>query len=289
MKNSIIIISILSLFVVSCTERIDFDLSKGRNNELVVRGAFTDELTTQTITLKRSTDFYQEQASAPEIDAQVSVTDGEQTFLFYDADKNGVYETPMPVAGAPGKTYRMNITLKTGENYTAESTMEALGEMDSIRYEYKDQFDFETGTKKWLYIVYLYAQEPSETVNFYQWEYYLNNKLETDTLSETVFTDDKFANGNYISEMSIFYIKEEAMPGPTAELKVKMSSLPKNYYDYFVNTMLETGWSGGPFAGTPTNVPSNISGGAKGFFAATAVKFKTIIVTKGVNPDYWNR
>ena len=143
--------------------------------------------------------------------------------------------------------------------------------MDSLTYEIH-----KPNATPLQYIINGWGQEPPTPNQFYMWRYYINGKLESDTLKEYVFTDDGAVNGNYISGMSIFLIK--AKVGDT--ITVETSIIPKQYYDFLMSLMLETVWSSPAFNGPPANVPSNVSNGGLGFFVARDPDYCKVVIKK---------
>lgn len=286
MKNITYIIFVLFIFLSSCTEKIDFNLNSGANNRLVVDGSISDELKIHSVKLTRSINYFYNETAPAELDAKVTISDGENIFLLNDSDKNGIYTTDT-VAGIPGKTYTLDIKLKTGEEYSAQSYMKPVGTMDSLRYSYENETDF-TGQELWFYTIYLYAAESPIPGDYYLWDLYIDNVIDTDTLKEKVFVDDVNVNGNYIFEWNMFKIEEEKIAKDTTEIEVKMLSIQKQQYDYNLSLLLETVYKGSPFDGPPANVPTNISNNGMGFFSANAVNTSKIIIIRGENPAYWD-
>ena len=288
MKHKILLILLLSI-TFSCSEPIDFNLNEGENNRLVVDGGITDELKIQKIRLTRSADYLLNQIVLPELEAEVRVSDDDNVFIYKDNDNDGIYETEIPVAGEPGKTYTLNIKLTDNETYTAEAYMNPIGEIDSLRYEYIEEFTHgDNGPEKlFFYKIYLFAQEPETTGDYYLWDLFLDNELDTDTLREKVFSDDQSINGNYITGAELFWIENQKIENEITIATVTMKAISKEQYNHNLALMLETDWRRGPFQGPPANVPSNINNGALGFFSANAVSSISIEMNFETNPDYW--
>jgi hypothetical protein len=287
MKTYLYILSIFLVFLSACTERMDFDLNTGENNRLVVDGGITNVSEIQTIKLTRSTDFLINEEAPAELGATVYVAGGGDVFYFYDADNDGVYETETEVAGTPGNNYTLHIELENKEYYTAHCFMDPIESIDSLQYEYVEEFiPTEDGPPEleYVYKIYLFADEPETPGDHYMWDLFIDNELDSDTLREKVFTDDLTVNGNYISYFDVFWIADEDITEDITEITVQMMSITKEQYEHHLALMLETDWKGGPFEGPPANVPTNISNGALGFFYANAISSYTIEVYYQSNP-----
>ena len=141
-KNAVLFFTFILLFS-ACTERIEIDLNTGENNRLVVEGGITNETKIHTIKLTRSSNYFYNEVQPIELEANVSISDDVNTFVLNDTDNDGIYETQANVTGIPGKEYTLNIELKDGSQYSATAYMNFVEEMDSIRYEYVEEFDFE--------------------------------------------------------------------------------------------------------------------------------------------------
>lgn len=266
------------LFFASCTETLDnYELVDESNNRLVVDGHITTDTGAHWVKLKRSVPYFYNQPSPPVSGAFVTITDGDNVFPLVEDGNTGIYYTSPDVAAEKGKTYTLNIQLESGETYTASSYVTPLNEIDSISYYYTDQenpFD-----NDFYYYIYFYGQEQGDTENYYLWNLYVDNELESDTLSEVVFQSDDFVNGNYIHDVAFFAIEDYKIQdnGPTP-VKLEMLSIPKEYFNFLISFMVETDWRGGLFDGPPANIPGNISGDALGFFYAADVAADSTLI-----------
>ena len=288
MKKLIYITLLGLILLTSCAERIDFDLNSGENNRLVVEGSITDELKIQTVKLTRSISYFYNEAAPKEFDANVTISDNSNVYTLTDPDRDGIYSTETAVAGTPGKNYTLNIKLKNGELFSAESFMKPVGSMDSLRYDYVEEFGM-GGKQIWNYNVYLYAAESPILGDCYLWDMYIDNKIDSDTLREKMFVEDANVNGNYIKEFGLFKLEDKDITKDTTEIEIKMSSISKPEYDHHTSLMMETDYKGSPFDGPPANVPTNITNNGLGFFSANSVTSKKIKIIKGQNPTYWEK
>ncbi len=255
--------------MISCTEKFNINLVNGATNRLVVEGSITSEYKVHKVILSRTGEYFLNQPTTRELNALISITDGDTTMNLIDTANSGVYQTDKEIAGKPGKTYTLNITLSNGETYSASEFMKPILPMDSINYEYKKSdlpFD-----DKYYYNINIFVQEPPTKGDYYQWELYLDNEIKTDTIRLKTFVSDELVNGAYVGNWTVYQLPDYKIDKDTVVARIQMLSISKEKYDFYMAILLETDYSGAGFSGPPSNVPSNISNGALGFFSASAV------------------
>lgn len=265
---------LILLVITSCTERLDLDYSDTGSSKLIVDGRITTDTMAHTVHLNRTVDYSAEDL-LPEIGASVSILEGENLISLTETSP-GVYQTDSTVFGKTGTTYQLQITLSNGEEYHAETKINAVSTIDSIRFV-RESFSF---TNNDFYLLYFYGQEPPERGNFYFWNLYLNDSLYNDTIDEARFESDDFVNGQYIFDFDIYWVDVEKVQWDTTTVTLEMLSIPEDYNIYLIELFSETSWRGGPFDPTPANVTTNISNGAIGFFYGAAITRKTITYIK---------
>lgn len=265
----------LCFIFVSCTKVINFELPEDKNNFLVVEGTITSEKKQHKIILSRTTSYYDPQPKLGVTGADVSVSDGSNTYIFHDMN-DGTYLSDT-ISFTPLRTYTLNIKLKSGESYTAQEYMDKVASIDSISYK-KTNDPFHPSRK--VYELYLWAQEDPEQGDYYLWNFYVNYEWINNDLNELSFTHDEFINGSYINGLKIYDLDTTLIINDSNYVKVDMLSISKGYYNFIIAAMLETDWRGGPFDGPPANVPTNLSNGAIGYFSASDVSSYTFWITK---------
>jgi hypothetical protein len=131
MKGIKTIVGLVLLFSLACKQEVDFPLPKGGGQRLVVDGIITNETKAHQVKLTYSSKF--NSTVIPLVDdATVFITEGTNSYMLQGKGK-GLYETDSIVTGEIEKTYTLNITLKNGMSYQAESTMQGIGNIDSLR------------------------------------------------------------------------------------------------------------------------------------------------------------
>ena len=277
---SIILLVLMAVVFSSCEEKIDFDLNNSEYSRLVVEGSITDQQKAHTVKLTRTTSYYNNEQAPAERNAIVTISDDNEAFILTETS-HGIYQTDSTVQGVIGNTYTLNILTMDNKSYIATSALSSIAPIDSITYEYIEQF-VHGGDQVKGYLLKTSGPEPLGVGNNYMWFVYIDNKLVTEKVSDIMFVTDDYVDGNYISEFGFYLIEQELRPTDTLDVTVEAHSFPRSYYDFLMAIMLETeyrGQGGGMFDGPPANVPSNISNGAIGYFRASAVVSKSIKVS----------
>lgn len=270
----LLIIAAGFLILSSCREKIELTLDT-TYTRLVVEGSITDEAKAHTVILTLSGDYLSTTSSRVVTGAVVEISDGDKVFVLQETDP-GIYKTDPTVKGVQGLTYTLTIKGVDVNNdgakevYTASDLLKPVMILDSVAVEKQKPV-----TSPPVYKVIGWGQEPPTPDDCYQWVYYLNGKLQIDTLSKTLFVDDTFVNGSYLPGLPIF-MDVKAETGDT--ITVETRSLSREYYNFIVTFMLETVWNQGGAAGPPANIIGNISNGALGYFCAHSVNHSTAIV-----------
>ena len=126
MRINIYILLIVILAISSCKETIEMNLNDENNNRLVVEGSISTEEKSHIVKLRRTSNYFYNQAAKKELGAIVSITDGSNTFVLSDDDNDGIYHTEENVKGVAGNTYRLDIELTDGGKYFAESYLQKV-------------------------------------------------------------------------------------------------------------------------------------------------------------------
>ncbi len=279
-KNAILATVLLLLLYNGCTERIDLDL-KNSYPRLVVEGSITTDTMIHFVRLSLSGDFFANERMPDVMGAKVSIFDGTETIILKElTTMTGYYITPSTFYGIPGRTYTLkieNVDINNDgikESYSAESYLNPVTKTDSVDLEYENNFE--------LWKVLLYANEPTDTANFYMFNLIINDTVYTGQLTEATIADDRFFDGNYANGVWVhsIYDDDESLnltPGDTITLI--MSGISEDFYNYIIALQTETHISVPLFSGPPANLPGNISNGALGFFRAYSNSYGYTIFT----------
>jgi hypothetical protein len=273
------IFTLLALFLLTgCEEDIDLSL-KGDKPRLVVDGVITTDTMAHRVKLSLSGDYFDNQPMPRVSGAVVTLSDGVETFVLKESQDNpGEYLTSDNFYGRQNTLYSLEISNVDvnadgqAEVYTSESYLNPVIEIDSV------SIGFHRIWKLWQ--INLHAHDPAGDENFYLFNLYINGELYSDRYSKMSYTDDRFFDGSYADGVWIFSLdaedeEENLVPGDVVTLESLM--VEKNYYD-FVNAAEEETEDKTPlFSGPPANVPSNISNGALGQFAAYSISRYSVV------------
>ncbi len=251
------------LTLSACTERIDLNLDSEANQRLVVDAWLTDEVKAHQVKLTLTSDYFKNEAPEPATGAVVSITDGTETFQMQEASP-GIYLTDDNVQGKPGHTYTLQIDWD-GKTYSATSLLRPVSLIDSLGYE-KSEFQ-DDGNDFTEYSVLLYTVEPPTLDDAYYWKGFLVDAPNDLTRTYWEIAEDKFVNGSPINGAEVLVM--EANPGD--DFVFEQYNIGPAAFDFFLAVQTETIYKGGIFDTPPANVPTNLSGGALGFFVTAGV------------------
>ncbi len=279
MKRIKLLIGIVVIFNFGCEQKIDFPVPEGGAQRLVVDGIITDETKAHQVKLTYTSQF--NSSIIPTVEnAVVFITDGNVRHFLQGKGK-GIYETDSLVKGEIGKTYTLEINLPNGDNYKAQSTMQAIGSIDSLRVELTTE-EVEDEEDQEFYTFYANALILSE---HFMVETEINGKR-FGTIKNVGYGNSKFlANGQLIDGAIAFIEKADSnfVIGSNT-VNFRFSSIDQNYREFLIgfSAQLNRGDDGlgGLFEGPAANVPSNINNGALGIFGAFAVTEKKIEVVQ---------
>lgn len=282
MKKIVFYLFILFFVFAGCEDIMDVSFSSNAERTLVVEGIITTDTTAHQVVLSWTGDYFERGPQNMETGAEVSITDGEKPFILTDnINEPGIYRTDSSVYGETGKTYTLNIRLSDGTEYSATETISPLPEIDSIKQSVNYyHLDHPAERYGYGYDILYYGPEPAGVGDYYLWNLFMDDVLYTDTIFETVFTDDEFVDGNYIKDFEVFFIDDDDVNADSVSVELVMYSISKEYYLFLIGLMLETKWRGSPWDGPPANVPSNISNDARGYFRASDKKTASMMLYK---------
>ena len=186
--------------------------------------------------------------------------------------------------GQVGKTYTLTV-VSEGKTYSSVTTIMNPTSLDSTYWKPDDKYpDY---GYSWATL-----SDPLGQYDAYMWEV---KKINVGTNGQPVdqfFTktytpvfDDVFFDG---LTFDFFYENPMSYQDTTLENKykgfyhlgdtvvIKLSKMDRYVYDYFEKKYVQLTTSGNPFA-TPTNIPTNIVGGALGVWAGFSPSYDTLI------------
>jgi len=265
-----------ALFSLSfgCEKVVELDLNQSIP-QIVIEGLLTNKDTIQYVKVSRSIQFY-ETGLNPVTNAIINV-DGEGKLFTYSHNPssidslNGYYFSETPFAGKIGESYKLSVNVN-GVNYVAEDTMRSVTSIDSLTFQLaSNPFDEDVKAGR-IYQVLLYASEPVETQDYYQFHFFRNHKLITDSNNIYVFSDESFGpNLNGLSSPVLFKEGELA--------SVIIYSLTREQYVFYTDLANILNSDGGMFSPPPANPRNSFTNNALGLWQVSAFSEASIKIS----------
>ncbi len=271
MKGKLIIL-VLSVLVLAngCKEKIEFELNDEDHKRVVVEGFITNETKSHLIKLSYTSSYYGGESPQAVSGATLSISNGSDLWSLTETPVgSGCYYTDPTVSGTVGDAHTLTIVVD-GETYKGTDVMYPVAPLDSIAI---DNFGDEENPN---YHLLIWSQETPGVGDYYRWMIYHNGVTDNDTLDNYLWNDDSLYDGVLLEGYDFQGFGNEIEVGDTMALS--QMSLSQQANDIFIAMNLETNWRGGLFDSAPSNVQTNMSNGAIGFFGASAVSTQTTIV-----------
>lgn len=271
-KIFLIVFSLACL--LSCVQELEPDSLGDPVSLLVVDGAITTQEGPQTVklTLSKSLEALNE-PSPPVSGAEVSVSDGSRTWHFTE-NEPGIYQSAPSMQGKVGETYSLTI-VSEGKTYTASEKLYSGGDFDEeLLFHPPPDPDYKGAS--FAIIDHQFGfDEP------HQWEvivddtaYYRPSRTGGDSvLVEVASRTFTYYTHPLIEPNGLFTFSPTNYYGYPAGLGItfRRLSISGLHYRYLRALFSETEWRGGLFDTPPGNLPTNLEGGAIGYFAAREV------------------
>ncbi len=270
MKNTFLYL--LLLLLTSCEKQIDRPINADNLNLIVVDGIITNEHKSHTIRITRSVTSLNA-LPQPVSGASVILSDPDQAiFLSEQTNHPGVYQTPADFFAKPNTEYSLLISVD-GKPYSAKSHQVDNEPLKMLRYEFN--------SNKNLYRI-VWVDNPYNAAHPAMYEIsldwsqvpgYTNLPPENCKAKLYYYTLPTLD----VSQIFSPEMQQIFFPSGTRITERKYSLNPE--YTEFIRALIsETNWKGGLFDSAPANVPTNMSEGAVGFFAACNVISDSLIV-----------
>jgi len=288
MKKAIYIIIVVVATAIawslsSCTERIDIDTGENES-AVVVYGTLADAPTYQTIVIRSTKnyfdpDYHGDYLSGVEV--KVYTASGKVYPMVEYPNVTGFYTSEERMSVEPGELLlEMTIDKETLPSsngyYLISETVPQPVKLDSIKIEASKLMGIE------IYNLYIYAQDPPGEDNYYFFSTTVRDSEGAITYSSgaitsyvllddsgfdgeyldhhhvTTFISGKYSNGNSSGSGTIYV-------SPGDEVTFQMSSISEGYYRFLSECQDAKNGTNPFFGGPPSNIYSNIPGGA-GYF-----------------------
>lgn len=252
-KKGIVVVVLCLIALVGCQKVIDIPLNEA-DQTLVVEAVLKDHLGDNYIVLSRSGSVYDDGEFERILDATVKVTDSNGGEFLFAHQGEGVYNCPDLIVEV-NTVYDLKVQA-VGQVITSSYVTQTKPKVDSLTY-----FDlagiFGIPEDDTTYLISFHSVENGAEVNQYLLKIFRNGEVN----DGYYLGNDDFINGQYYEAQ---FFGSEADPGDT--VLVEMLSLDNANYNYFVG--LSNNLSDGPFSAAPANPPTNLEGGALGYFGA---------------------
>ena len=266
MKSMSRLFLMLSLFLISCEEIIEWTPSGNAGQRLVVEAILTDEFKPQEIVLSGISNEINE---SPEgiSGAFISVNSGSENYLFWeDPEIKGRYVSAQAFAIEPNKPYLLSIDWMQNQYHGQATAVEGLPMRSFAFLPYQETDSLYIGGIGVEYSV----QEQAMYEFIIDWSEITGGGKTQAKLIHYVF--------NSINIGQLFGPDQEQIVFPRGStVYLKKYSLDPGFAEYLRSLVIETRWKGGFFEESSGNLPTNLSGGALGYFAACALQSDTLI------------
>lgn len=268
-----LIIIILLAVISSCEKVVELDLDQSIP-QLVIEGMLNDRDTTQYVKVSRSIQFY-DVGLNPVKDAIIMVSDGQNEYTYSHNpmavdSMDGYYFSDVSFAGKIGDVYRLQVNVG-GTDFVASDTMRFVTPIDSLFFSKAIHMSEEDENDGKIYQVLLYADEPKETEDFYQFLFYRDGELISYIDNIYVFSD--VALGPTLNGLpSPVLFREGEMAS------VQIYSLSREQYVFYsdLSNLLNT--DGGMFSPPPANPRNTFTNGALGLWQVSAISEGSILI-----------
>lgn len=265
MKGTIFILYVM-LFITGCEELTDRAPRAADPNLLVVEGLLTNERINHLIRLSLP---YAEQNQPPlaASGATVRLQGGSDVVTLTEfPEGSGNYYTPK-FRAVTGMKYTLLI-LYRGKQYTAADESVPVEPLAPLRYRKTD---------KGYTLVYNSTGQDPNYINYdLAWKHTDRCDPEKGCEARVTFYDLKTIDVN-----EIFKPEAETLHFPLQTIVVrKKYSVSPAYRSFLRSVMSETAWRGGIFDVQRANPPTNLAGGAIGFFAVSTVVSDTTVIVR---------
>jgi hypothetical protein len=262
----------------------------------VIYGRIVEQNKKQQIRITSSSPYFAESDESAGIDnADVSVTDSKGNHHLFSCTKDGYYESLRNFGAQEGVTYHLRVEMDFDgdgemELYEAETTVPRRAGADSAAVSSIRLM----GSRH--FALNLYMQDPAEEKNFYLFRFVINDTISNDKIHEYIVFDDRMFNGNYLEGVTVHYFeeatedeedsearerdrdREQYMVSPGFHIRLQVDNIEEGYYNFISECSREKNGENPFFGGPPSNITTNMSNGAVGYFTGyTICELETVV------------
>jgi hypothetical protein len=271
--KKIFIYIILIISFISCEKQVEWPLQNEPEDIIIVDGTITSELKEHSIKLTFPVQQLNNTAD-PVTGATVVINDKDSTYLLTEQPANsGIYVTSSNFAGIPGERYTLLINYKQ-KIYSAKTIL--------LAGQTSTQLSYTKNNSNGLYHITWVA-------NAYNGERFAMYEILLDwsTVPGYQNTDPDSCKARLlyytlptIDVSQVFAPEVENVYFPLGTtITERRYSITREHAEFIRALLSETNWQGGLFDSAHSDLPTNLSDGAAGFFAACGVTSVTFTVT----------
>ena len=284
---------VLALFCLffSCTAPISIQTNESEP-VIVIYGCLTNELKNQSIRITSSSPYFYEKENPAIRDAKVKLTSSNGREYTFVSNRNGLYISQRRFSVVPGITYRLSIEVDFNndgiiEFYEAETTTPPVVPVDSIEVKTIDIMGFRH------HLLNVSMQDPIEEENYYLFKFVINDSISNYRISDFIISNDLMYNGEYVNGANITFFEDGTDPNviernrdyenvfmlkPGDRIRLQILNIEEGYYTFIGDCMREK-YGENPFFGGPSsNIFTNLSNGAVGYFTSYCIYEKETVV-----------
>ena len=254
--------------LASCQKVVSVDLNQ-TNPQIVIEGVVSDQPGPYTVTVEKTGDYFTASLTFPPVsNATVILSDNTGLADTLRHMTGGTYQSSR-LRGEPGRTYTLKV-LADGKEYDAMSSMPARVKIDSVYTTPLVEFDGDRG-----YNIMVVFNDPPGTPNWYRIDAHTPS-IAADSLNGRRFIlfRDNLTNGM----QTTFRIRAARRVHPGDTLTVKLYSIDKATYDYYLTVNNILGSDRSPLSIAPANPNTNISNGSLGYFTAYSADSASVVL-----------
>jgi hypothetical protein len=279
-----------AMFAISCSE--PFSINTGNSSPVIaIYGTLTNEPEHHSVQLTVSSSYFDAAPNRGVSGAEVTLSFENRVLRYAEVKGSpGMYRTIDNVAGKPGTKYTLRVKAdfkgdRFPKTYEAVSTMPELCMPDSVQVRKIKQ------TGRNMYTVHPYFRD-SPSKDFYLVRYKINDSTIYNQLFRYTITDDMGFNGQYVNGIMFNMFndisekgKHEENPDTEREYLQKgdvltfgISKIEQGFFDFIQQCKQGRNGENPFFGGPPSNVVTNLSNGAVGYFSAHAYGRCTVVI-----------
>jgi hypothetical protein len=260
MKNLFIYFGLTLFILTSCKEKIEVEMENAEPL-LVVEAEVTTETDSSYVRLTLSANYYSSEPNPIVKTASVSINNIPFTFV----PASNIYKAPAGFIGKTDTIYNLLVSYN-GKEYKSQAKLEPMFQVDSFFQTWKEAQGFLPAGYSLSYAAFD-AREPIKYTYYQQFLYDSTSKSDTSD-GNLIFFDNSLTPINQAYNFEIPFLRLNS----GAEYVAVFRSVDKNMYEFLNAFGNQNPDIPGPFQVPPANLPTNITGGAVGYFATYDVK-----------------